>query len=364
MESFKGFTLLDPALEERRRAWASKGLGTLLQACALGILCAITLFFPQRLDSYLKEEVLLIPLPKFSEPRHVSNPPRPEMRQEAVIPQPTINPPRLEAPARPQPLKPPEAPKLEARVPELSLPRVSAPPLPPRPLPPVKTNVFGGSSEVATLRLPAHDVQTGGFGSTNGMKGASRDNGNTITVGSFGLPDGPGRGNGTGGTRGVPGTVASSGFGDGIAHGTPHGARGAVSASGFGEGVATGNGTAAPERSVKSSSGFNLVPVTDTHVQKGPAAPASAEPMVILFKPNPVYTEEARRLRIEGEVTLSVVFEAGGRVRVLGVERGLGHGLDESAMQAAERIKFKPAMQGGQAVDFPATVRIVFELAS
>jgi TonB family protein len=41
----------------------------------------------------------------------------------------------------------------------------------------------------------------------------------------------------------------------------------------------------------------------------------------------------------------------------------LGHGLDETAMRAAQHIKFKPAKRDGQAVDFPARVRIEFRLA-
>jgi TonB family protein len=45
------------------------------------------------------------------------------------------------------------------------------------------------------------------------------------------------------------------------------------------------------------------------------------------------------------------------------VVSGLGHGLDEAAGRAAQQIKFKPAKQDGQAVDFPARVRIEFRLA-
>jgi len=45
------------------------------------------------------------------------------------------------------------------------------------------------------------------------------------------------------------------------------------------------------------------------------------------------------------------------------VVKGLGHGLDESAMKAAEQIKFKPAMSNGHPVDFPAVVHIVFQMA-
>jgi TonB family protein len=86
-------------------------------------------------------------------------------------------------------------------------------------------------------------------------------------------------------------------------------------------------------------------------------------PVEIVSKPTPVFTEEARRLGIQGEVVLSVVFAALGRVRVLKVLQGLGHGLDEEAWRAAEQIQFRPAQREGQPVDFPATLRVVFQLS-
>ena len=64
------------------------------------------------------------------------------------------------------------------------------------------------------------------------------------------------------------------------------------------------------------------------------------------------------------EVLLQVVFLASGRIEVVRVVRGLGHGLDEAAVSAAEKIRFKPAQRDGQAVDLPATLHIVFQLAS
>ena len=83
----------------------------------------------------------------------------------------------------------------------------------------------------------------------------------------------------------------------------------------------------------------------------------------ITLKPVPTYTDEARRLRIEGEVLLDVVFESRGKVRVIGVVSGLGHGLDEAAIRAAERIRFVPAQRDNQAVDFSAVLHILFRLA-
>ncbi len=83
----------------------------------------------------------------------------------------------------------------------------------------------------------------------------------------------------------------------------------------------------------------------------------------ILLKPRPAYTDEARRLRIEGEVLLEVLFGASGEVRVLRTIRGLGHGLDENAIAAARAIQFRPAQRGDSAVDSTAVVHIVFQLA-
>jgi TonB family protein len=59
---------------------------------------------------------------------------------------------------------------------------------------------------------------------------------------------------------------------------------------------------------------------------------------------------------------LEVVFRADGFVDVVKVVSGLGHGLDEAAIAAAKRIRFKPAKSDEQAVDFPARVRIEFRL--
>ncbi len=52
-----------------------------------------------------------------------------------------------------------------------------------------------------------------------------------------------------------------------------------------------------------------------------------------------------------------------GELRVLRVIGGLGHGLDEAAVEAAEKIRFKPARRNGQPVDHTATLRVLFRLA-
>jgi TonB family protein len=90
---------------------------------------------------------------------------------------------------------------------------------------------------------------------------------------------------------------------------------------------------------------------------------AQSLPVEILSKPRPIYTEEARKLRIQGEVLLEVMFRAAGDVQVVRTVRGLGHGLDEAAEDAARHILFRPARRGESAVDAAAVVHIAFELA-
>ena len=92
------------------------------------------------------------------------------------------------------------------------------------------------------------------------------------------------------------------------------------------------------------SAGFQTAASIPTSVRQNlPIAEAAATRVEVLVKPKPAYTEEARRLKIEGQVSLEVVFEAAGTVRIVRVIRGLGHGLDEAAEQAAQQVRFRPA---------------------
>ncbi len=214
----------------------------------------------------------------------------------------------------------------------------------------VRTNVFStGSSATPTIAAAPQKVQTGGFGDPNGVP-ASENHGRAVNIaqlGSFDLPSGPGYGNGTGGSRGIRGVVSSAGFGNGVATGDGSGrisaSRGTVRQGGFGDADVP---AALPVRTKR----------TDDPAQK-------ITTVEIISKPTPAYTDEARKLKVEGEVLLEVVFEASGRVHVVRVLRGLGHGLDENAIRAAEQIHFKPALKAGQPTDFTATLHIVFQLA-
>ena len=201
-----------------------------------------------------------------------------------------------------------------------------------------------GSAAPATVVAPVNKVQTGGFGDPNGVAGKGDPNKatNVNRLGSPALPGGPGYGNGTGGDKGIRGTVASTGFGNGTANPPPAPKRGALQSTGFADQT-----LATPEAPKKKALGGE----------------SATTPVDILEKPRPVYTAEGRSLRIEGDVVLEMVFLANGSIQVNRVVSGLGHGLDEAASRAAQQIKFKPAKREGQPVDFPARVRIEFRLA-
>lgn len=82
----------------------------------------------------------------------------------------------------------------------------------------------------------------------------------------------------------------------------------------------------------------------------------------ILYREKAKYTEEARQQRVQGAVLLSVVFGADGRLRDLRVVRGLPHGLTETSIEAANRIRFHPALQNGKPVSVRATLEFNFAL--
>jgi TonB family protein len=105
------------------------------------------------------------------------------------------------------------------------------------------------------------------------------------------------------------------------------------------------------------------MPVVETPSRLKVEDKAPTTPVAVTSKPNPVYTEQARKQHVEGEVLLQVVFTASGQVQVLRVVRGLGYGLDESAIQAAQKVRFVPAQRNGQPVDSTATLHIVFQLS-
>jgi TonB family protein len=344
-------------LPEHKTRWDRIGMSAGLQLTFVVFLLLIPLMFPERIKTVLHYEIIELPHVLTAIP--VAPPPPPPRIRPRVTP-PTPKP----APVEPVKLSPkqphiflqpkavqPKVRTLETKAPELN-PALEAAKVetaelrePKRPREPVKLdNLNTGSGAPATVKAPVEKVQTGGFGDPTGLPGKGDPNRGHIVnrKGLPTLPGGPGYGNGTGGDKGIRGIVASSGFGNGTAiPSSRKGHQGSVQTGGFGDETVAAE---APKKKVKN---------------EGPAD----TPVSILDKPRPQYTAEGRSLKLEGDVVLDVVFLTSGRVEVNRVVSGLGHGLDESAIRAAQQIKFKPALREGQPVDYSARVRIQFRLA-
>jgi TonB family protein len=246
--------------------------------------------------------------PKFARPKNVVPPVPLPMRAEARA---------FHAPVSERAAEPvvhavdvaPVAPAVATPI-AISLP-APAPHLPVLPAPPMKTDNLSSSS-AANAAAPAGKVEASGFGTAGVAAHAAPMNG--PSVGAFGAT--------SVGTRAAADSPRMS----------PEGAFGDASAMAY----------RAKSDAPRSSA--------DTAVE-------------ILEKPKPKYTDEARRLGIEGEVLVEALFPASGPARVLRLIRGLGHGLDENAQVAAQSIHFRPATRAGQPVDSTAVVHIVFQIA-
>src|SRR5438477_420439 len=333
-------------LPEAKPRWDRIGLSAGGQLAILTVLLLLPQIFPDEMNTALRytyvelmQPVTEIPVAPEPEPEPPPPPPKPpKIKAKVKVPPP--KPAELElkpvlpevvpelVPVKLNPTQPhifmvlkPETPKVrtvDAKPidlnPVFEVAKVDFPTTQPkRPKEEVKIeNLGSGGTAPGTLVAAANKVQTGGFGDRNGIAGPGNPNraANINQAGSPLLPGGPGNGNGSGGANGMRGTVAE-----------------------------------APNRQAVGKGGGNT-------------------PVSILDRPHPVYSEEGRTLRIEGDVILDVVFLASGQLQVNSVVSGLGHGLDQAAVQAAKQIHFKPATRDGHPVDFPARVRISFRVAA
>jgi len=82
----------------------------------------------------------------------------------------------------------------------------------------------------------------------------------------------------------------------------------------------------------------------------------------LVFKVEPEYSEEARKAKFQGTVVLYVVVDEKGAPRDLKVVRPLGLGLDEKAIEAVMKWKFRPGFKDGKAVPVAATIEVNFRL--
>jgi TonB family protein len=317
-------------------------------ALVLLIVINVSVFMPEKLTLAQYHITEIIPMPSLRpEPEPIKVKPEVHAKLLPAVKLPVFEQPKLVVPREihreaPQPVEAPKVVVNQFAPPQIKMAVGGARPQL------VHTGDFTptGSSQTPTVNAPVEKVQTGGFGDPNGLKGTGKQGAKlyAAAMGSFDMPAGPGQGNGSGGAKGIKGTVASADFGSGVATG------------GKGDGRSNGQGVA--------TGGFGSEQV----VHQGPkiaqadTGPATT-PVEITYKPNPIYTQQARDMKLEGEVLLEVSFSATGTLHVNKVVRGLGHGLDEAAIAAANKIRFKPALRYGQPVDSTAVVHVTFQMA-
>src|SRR6516162_6058650 len=289
-------------LPDPERRWDRMGVSAFGQIAVLGFLLLIPMVFPVQMKTALNlrptelmQPVTLIPVAPPPPPP----PPPPKIKPKPVQPKPEV----------PEPVKlNPKQPHvfLTAKAIQPEMKKVEVKPLelnpkfdekvevetkqPKRPKDEVKIgNLSSGSAAPATVVAPLNKVQTGGFGDPNGIPGKGDPNHatNVNRQGSPALPGGPGYGNGTGGDKGIRGTVASTGFGNGVANPpASSGKQGKVESAGFADQAVA----------------------ADAPKKKAASAAAADTPVDILDKPRPQYTAEGRSLKLEGDVVIDVVF--------------------------------------------------------
>jgi TonB family protein len=287
-----------------------------IQAIAVALLLTITLSTPAPVLIHKRYSAISLVAPTLSD---ISPARQPVAR--ISVPQVAVSSPTHLAVAAPMSIPAPTIAHVERTV-DL--------PAPPAPKPVLQPN-FPAQIPAMSMAKPVH---TGFFGDPNGVpvqQPTSAANRAPVlaAVGSFGTPaTGAGRLSGRGVSTGAFGTQSSA----------------------FGQ----------TNKAVKGID-FSEPALAKTQTVAAKVSPIA--PVAIQSKPAPVYTEEARRLRVEGDVVVQVVFSATGEIRIVGVVKGLGHGLDEAAVAATRQIRFTPARRDGQFVDYPATIHVVFALS-
>ena len=83
---------------------------------------------------------------------------------------------------------------------------------------------------------------------------------------------------------------------------------------------------------------------------------------VVLFAPEPEFSEEARKAKVSGNVLVYLQVDANGKPMNVHVLRGIGMGLDQKAVEAVSHYKFKPATENGKPVAVEMNVAVTFQI--
>ncbi len=355
-------------LPQEKGRFGTFGVSAGINLIILAIVLVLTINRVQEARVHRNETLVYVappPKPYIPPVPKIKMPPIPPLPKEEVKiqpPKPVIEPPKVEpmkveakAPAMPAP-----APRPVVTPPKPVVGQFAAPAAAQQAVRPAEAKAAGfgaptGVQANPNATQPSQLAVTGGFGSASNSNTGQAGRPGTVSTTGFGA------GSAQGGATGGHGTIASTGFGSGSQPAGAPGGHGTVASTGFGAGSSPGgNGTG--NHGTIASTGFGNTPAAASGTPARVQQPVTTS-IVVLSKPLPQYTAEAREAHIQGDVTLEVRFTADGQVEVLRVVNGLGHGLDEQARLAAARIRFKPATRDGKPVDQVSVIHVAFQLA-
>jgi len=122
----------------------------------------------------------------------------------------------------------------------------------------------------------------------------------------------------------------------------------------------TGNAVLSSRGDKKDSKKF--LELLNEGQSKSYAAPVSDRKPVILYKPPPRYTEEGRRRRVTGEITMNIELLPDGTVGSVKLNNSLGAGLDEKAVEAARKTIFLPAVKDRKFTSYSVYMMMMFNI--
>jgi periplasmic protein TonB len=281
-------------------------------------------------------------------------PPKPKIK----LPPPPPPPPPVKlppVPPPPVPVPPPPVPPPPVPAPPEPKPQPTPPPpkLTPAPPAPKAVNLMGMAAHVPNNDMHPSAVRLGA--ADNPLKPMTGPAVARVNMGVAGMPGMPGSNTGSG-----PRSV-SMGMGSGSPTGQNLAATSPKAINGLANGCTGCNG---PMNSKVRTVAMATAPVQPTLQQPQVKAVVAQAKPTLIYKPEPVYTEEARAMHLEGNVSVRIRVTAEGTVQVLGVVSGLGHGLDQAAEKAAEGTRFKPAMDAsGAPVPWEGVVLVKFQMS-
>jgi protein TonB len=128
------------------------------------------------------------------------------------------------------------------------------------------------------------------------------------------------------------------------------GLKGVSLGNGTGTGIGSGNGSGIGPGSGGNTGGGLM------HIGGGVSKP------VVLYQPDPEFSEEARKAKFSGNVEVYLWVDADGKPSHIRVVRPIGMGLDEKAVEAVRQYRFKPAMKDGKPVNVDLYIDVNFQI--